>query len=469
MATVPDHIFKGYDIRGVYPSEYNEENIIPIVKAVYKFLHVGKPDNEPLTLVVGTDMRTSSPSLTKVAIETLVALGAHVIDVGMVSTPTFYFAVSHYGYEAGFQITASHNPKEYNGMKIVKNSPHGLIKIGKSGGLMDIKEMAKKGETLPDMPGGKVEKKTGILEDEVENSLKIVGKPEIKKFKIVADPANAMGIQYVTALFEKVSADLIKMNFEYDGTFPAHQPDPLQLDTLVDLQARVLSEHADLGLAPDGDGDRLFFIDEKGQVVPPTIITSIITNDLLKRFPGDTILVDIRYILTPKKIIEENGGKMVITKVGHAYITEGLHDSGGVFAGESSAHYFFRETGNAESQMPVILTILKAMTAEGKTLSELVEEYRRSFESGEFNYRVTNAKDILDKVKEAYKDGQLEDMDGVAVTFPTWRFSMRTSNTEPLLRLNVEAYEKAEMEEKRDELKAFIEANAVKDTTTSGH
>lgn len=466
--TVPGHIFKGYDIRGIYPTDYNEENIAPIVKAVYTFLHRGKADSEPLTIVVGTDMRVSSPSLTKVAIETLVELGAHVIDIGMVSTPTFYFAVSHYGYECGFQITASHNPSEWNGMKIVKNSPKGLIKIGKSGGLMEIKDAAIAGESMSPIPGGMVESKTGILPDEVVNSLKIVGNPEIKKFKIVADTANAMGAQYIDALFKVVPADLITMNFEYDGTFPAHQPDPLQSETLVDLQKRVLDEKADLGLAPDGDGDRLFFIDEKGQIVPPTIITSIIAKDLLKTHPGDTVLVDIRYLLTPKKILEENGGKMKVTKVGHAFITEGLHESGGVFAGESSAHYFFRDTGNAESQMPVILTVLKTMTAEGKTLSELVDEFRRSYESGEFNFKVTNAADILAGVKEVYKDGELEDMDGIAITYPTWRFSMRTSNTEPLLRLNVEALDKSEMELKRDEIQKFIEEKSIKDTTP-GH
>lgn len=464
---VPDHIFKGYDIRGIYPTDYNEQNIVPIVRATYTFLHRDLPENEQLTVVVGTDMRTSSPSLTKIAIETLVKMGAHVIDIGMVSTPTFYFAVSHYGYPAGFQITASHNPKEWNGMKIVKNSPNGLVKIGKSGGLMEIKEMAKNGEGLPDQSGGVVEKKTGILEDEVENSLKIVGNPEIKKFKIVADTANAMGAQYIEALFEKVPADLIKMNFEFDGTFPAHQPDPLQSETLVDLQKRVVEEGADLGLAPDGDGDRLFFIDEKGQIVPPTIITSIIASDFLKRYPGDKVLVDIRYILTPKKIIEENGGEMMITKVGHAYITEGLHSSGGVFAGESSAHYFFRDTGNAESQLTVILMVLKAMSSENKKLSELVEEYRRSHESGEFNFKVANAPEILTALKEAYKDGSLEDMDGVAITYPTWRFSVRTSNTEPLLRLNVESYSKEEMEVKHKELMNFIKEHAVEDTSSN--
>lgn len=466
---VPDHIFKGYDIRGVYPTDYNEENIVPIVKSVYTFLHKYLAENEPLTVVVGTDMRTSSPSLTRVAINTLVKMGAHVIDIGMVSTPTFYFAVSHYGYPAGFQITASHNPKEWNGMKIVKNSPKGLIKIGKSGGLMDIKEMAKNGEGLPDQEGGTVSKKEGILEDEVENSLKIVGNPQLKRFKIVADTGNAMGAQYIDALFKKVPAELVTMNFEFDGTFPAHQPDPLDPKNLVDLQKRVLEEKADLGLAPDGDGDRLFFIDEKGQIVPPTIITSIIAKDLLTKYPGDKVLVDIRYLLTPQKIIEENGGEMVVTKVGHAYITEGLHESGGVFAGESSAHYFFRDTGNAESQLTVILMVLKAMSVEGKKLSELVDEYRRSFESGEFNFRVKNAPEILEKLKKTYKDGELESMDGVAITYPTWRFSVRTSNTEPLLRLNVESFEKSEMESKRDELMNFIKEIAVEDTESSGH
>jgi len=457
---IPEHIFKGYDIRAVYPTEMDEVTIVPIVKAIYKFLHKDKPENEPLTLVVGTDMRTSSPALTKAAIQTLVELGAHVIDIGVVSTPTFYFCVSHYGYEAGFQVTASHNPKEWNGIKIVKNSDKGLIKIGRSQGLEDIKKMALAGDSLTPIEGGTVETKSGFLEDEINNALQILGNPHFNKFKIVADTANAMGAQYVATVFSKVDADLVKMNFELDGTFPAHQPDPLQAETLVDLQKRVIDEHADLGLAPDGDGDRLFFIDEKGQIVPPTIITSIVAKELLKNNPGEQILVDIRYLLTPKKIIEENGGRMMITKVGHAYITEGLHNSGGIFAGESSGHYFFRATGNAESQMPMILTVLKVLTETGKPFSEVVEDYRRSYESGEFNFKVSNAPEILEAIKSKYADGEVETMDGVAISYPTWRLSVRTSNTEPLLRLNVESYTKEVMEQKRDELKPLIESLA---------
>lgn len=456
--TINPGIFKGYDIRAIYPVDLNERNIVPIIKAIYTFLIIGRTTDKPFTLVVGTDMRISSPSLTKVAIKTLLDLGANIIDVGVVSTPTFYFAVWHYNFDAGIQITASHNPKEWNGIKIAKNSPSGLIKIGKPTGLEEIKEMALRGESEKTGLKGTISKKTGILVDEIENSLRIVGKPAIKKFKIVADAANAMGSQYIQALFEKIPANLIKMNFKLDGTFPAHQPDPLQLKTLVDLQKRVIKEKADLGLAPDGDGDRLFFIDERGNVVPPTIITSIVAKEFLKKYKGEKILIDIRYILTPQRIIKENGGITKVTKVGHAYITEEMNKNGGIFAGESSGHYFFRQTGNSESQLPVILTVLKVLTKENKPFSEVVTDFRRSFESGEFNFKVTNAKEIIETLKQKYSDGRLDPLDGIAINYPGWRFSVRTSNTEPLLRLNVEADDKKTMEENRDELLSQIKS-----------
>ncbi len=452
-------IFKGYDIRGIYPADLNEETIVPVTKAIYAFFHKEKPENEALTIVVGTDMRTSSPSLTKKAIKTLISLGAQVIDIGVVSTPTFYFAVSHYNYECGMQITASHNPKEWNGIKFVKNSPKGLIKVGKTTGMPEIKEMSLSNVSVKPIPGGKVEKKEGILEDEVKNALRISKNPNINKYKVVADAANAMGSQYINEIFKKIPGDLVRMNFELDGTFPAHQPDPLQAKNLVDLQKKVLEENADLGLAPDGDGDRLFFIDEKGQIVPPTIITSIIAKDLLKNNPGETILVDIRYLLTPKKILEENGGKMHVVKVGHAFITEAMHKTGAIFGGESSAHYFYRDTGNAESQMATIIAVLKALTESGKTLSQLADDFRRSFESGEFNFETENAVKIMDELKQKYIDGTLDTMDGIALNYPDWRFSVRTSNTEPLLRLNVESFDKQTMEQKRDDIIQLIEAN----------
>ncbi len=407
-------------------------------------------------------MRISGPSLYARVKNALVAMGAEVIDAGMISTPTFYFAVFHYGYDAGVQVTASHNPKEYNGMKYVLNSAKGLIKIGKSTGMDDVKQMVMSDMQFSnnEIPGS-VTTKENVTSEEVDNSLHIWKNPQIKNFKIVADPANAMGISYLEAVEKKIPMNLIKMNFELDGTFPAHQPDPLDPKNLVDLQKRVLDEKADVGLAPDGDGDRLMFIDEQGKLVPPSIITAIVARELLKENPGEKIIVDIRYLLTPKKIVEENGGEFVIVRVGHAYITEKLNDTGGIFGGESSGHYFFRDAGNAESQVSVLLCVLKVMTEEGRPLSVIADELRRSYESGEFNFRVSNAQEIMDKVKEKYNDGKLSTVDCLEIDYPDWRFSVRTSNTEPLLRLNVEAYEKAKMEEKRDELISFIKSIAV--------
>lgn len=443
-------IFKAYDIRGIYPEEINEKNLKPIIQAVYSFFYSEK--NQPLTIALGRDMRLSSPQLFAVAKDTLVAMGANVIDVGMLSTPSFYFSVFHYGYDAGIQITASHNPKEYNGIKFVKNSPHGLVKIGRSTGMEEVKKMVVSGTMTPPQGTGSVQQKSNILEDEVANALSLLDNPKLNTYKIVADPANAMGAQYIEALFQKIPGMLIKMNFTLDGSFPVHQPDPLDFKNLKDLREKVLAEKADLGLAPDGDGDRLFFIDERGGIVPATIITALVARELLKKNPGATILFDIRYILTPSKIIEESGGKYEITKVGHAFITEQLGQTGGIFAGESSAHYYYKANGNAESQLATIISVLKVLTSEGKKLSEVVEELRRSYESGEINFKVTNAAEILEKLKEQYKDGELSELDGIAVSYPDWRFSVRTSNTEALLRLNLEAFTKDVMEKRRDEV-----------------
>ncbi|MDP3758838.1 MAG: phosphomannomutase/phosphoglucomutase, partial [Candidatus Daviesbacteria bacterium] len=275
------------------------------------------------------------------------------------------------------------------------------------------------------------------------------------------DAANALGAIYIEELFKFIPGELVKMNFELDGTFPAHQADPLQKETLVDLQKKVLEEGADLGLAPDGDGDRLFFIDEKGEIVPPSIITAIVARELLKKHKGATVLADIRYIMTPQKVVEELGGTLVITKVGHAFITEKLHETGGVFAGESSAHYFFKETGNAESQLPMILTVLKVMTEENKKLSEIVESLRRSHESGEFNFRVKNAKQIMEAVKKEFPEGEVSELDGVSISFADWRLSLRSSNTEPLLRLNIEVDIHGNIEEKKEKVMGLIQKHAV--------
>lgn len=435
---IPGHIFKSYDLRGLYPSEFNEENCVPITKAIYGFFKKAFPEKEHLTVVLGRDMRISSPAIFEVMKKTLVDLGAEVIVPGLVSTPTFYFDVFHYKYDCGIQITASHNPKGWNGLKFVTNSGNGLIKIGKSTGMEEIKENVMD-EVFPEnMDGGKVVEIEETVKTEVESAISIVKIPDLKPFKVVADASNSVGGLYLDELYKHIPGELVRMNFELDGTFPVHAADPLDPKNLVDLQKKVVEEGADFGLEPDGDGDRIFFIDERGEVVSPSKITAIVARELLREHKGEKILFDIRYMMTPKRITEENGGEAVLTKVGHAFITEKMNESGGIFAGESSAHFFFRATGNAEGPLLVILHIMKAMTEQGKKLSELAAEVERSKESGEINFRVKNAKEIMEKLKIAHSEGELLEIDGVAVQYPDWRFSLRTSNTEPMLRLNVE-------------------------------
>ncbi|MEK9176026.1 MAG: hypothetical protein AAB520_01140, partial [Patescibacteria group bacterium] len=357
MVIVPS-IFKSYDIRAIYPTQLDEEGISLITKAIYKFFTEKISNEKQLSVLLSYDMRLSGPQLYEAVKQVLISLGTRVIDIGKSSTPTFYFAVSHYNYDCGIQVTASHNPPEYNGLKFVINTSKGLLKIGKSTGMEEIKQAALSGKVdyTPKFEGF-IEAKTGVLEDEVENALMIFNNPTVNKYKIVADPANAMGGTYIEALFKKIPAELIKMNFELDGSFPAHQPDPLNFDNLKDLQKKVLEEHADFGLAPDGDGDRLYFVDESGEIVPATMITSLIAREMLQEHKGATILFDIRYILGSRKIVEEFGGKYEITKVGHAFITEALTKTGGIFAGESSGHFYYQATGNAESQVATIVAV----------------------------------------------------------------------------------------------------------------
>jgi phosphomannomutase len=439
MNIPPEGIFKSYDIRGIYPDQINEENVIPTTRAIFKFIQNQFPDKEEITVVVGRDMRSSSPGLFKVVSETLVELGAHVIDPGLVSTPTFYYAVFSKGYDAGIQITASHNPKQYNGLKIVVNPKNGgLIKVGKPTGMEDIKKMAVEGVQVEPRGVGKITQIENVTEDEVQNALRLVKNPKLNSYKVVADAANAMGALYIDHLYKHIPGELVKLYFELDGDFPNHAADPLDPKNNEDVQAKVVEEGADLGLALDGDGDRIFFIDEKGSVVSPAKITAIVARELLREHKGEKILFDIRYIMSPKRVVEEEGGTTEITKVGHAFITEMMNKGGGIFAGESSAHYFFRDTGNAEGPILVLLHVLNAMTKSGKKLSELAQEVTRSKESGEMNFRVKNAKEIIAKLKELHAEGEISEIDGVAVQYPDWRFSLRSSNTEPLLRLNVE-------------------------------
>lgn len=460
-------IFKAYDIRGLYPEDLNDDNISQIVAAIYTF-YLQELKKETATIVLSRDMRTSSPSLHEKARETLLKLGAHILDIGIASTPTYYFAVINHQADCGIQISASHNPKEYNGLKLVRRDGSKIVKIGKGIGMEQITELAISGKSVPLKDGGKVEDISGEVESEVATAIKSVHAPELQKFKIVADCANAMGAVYLEELFKHIPADVVKMNFELDGTFPVHQADPLQFKLFADLQKKVVEEKADIGIFPDGDGDRVFFVDEKGEIIPATLITSLVVGELLKDHPGERVLVDIRYIRNAGAVIEKLGGTMGVTKVGHAQITEQLNRENAIFAGESSGHFYFRDTGGTESAVRIVLYVLRVMTREKKPISEILEQYHTSIESGETNFELHEgvaAKQVTDKILADYPDGQVSTLDGIAVDFPDWRFSIRSSNTEPLMRLNVEGHEKDVVLTKVKELadKIIAEGAHIKD------
>jgi phosphomannomutase len=451
-------IFKAYDIRATYPDGINEEVVVDVMRSFYAFFtkKLGKKD---ITIVLGRDMRLSSPSLFNVAKETLIKSGATVIDIGLVPTPTIYFAVKNYQYDAGIQISASHNPAEYNGIKSVMRNGDELIKIGKITGMSEIKEIALNKSFLEYTHDGTVEEKTGVVAEEIDQALTAVHPGDVSHLKVVADPANSMGIVSLQELFSKMKTQFVPMYFELDGTFPNHQADPLQHKTMRDLQKKVLNEKADIGLTTDGDADRVMFINEKGEIIPATYITALIAGEILREKKGERILVDIRYVRNVDHMVKKYGGEVGYTKVGHALITEQVNREHAAFAGESSGHYYFREMGGCESSIRVILYVLRVLAREKKPISEILTEMRTSIESGESNFELaegTVVKDLLQSIISDYKDGELNELDGISIDYPEWRFNIRTSNTEPLLRLNIEGENEEIVKQKVTELKERI-------------
>lgn len=455
-------VFKAYDIRGVYEKDIDATTFEPVVRAIVEFFKEDLKNAHP-TILLSRDMRIGSPPLYDVARTVLVASGATVIDAGLLPTPTFYYAVLKYGYDAGIHITASHNPAEYVGTKFVKRDGTKIIKIGKSTGMDRIKEAALKNQFPAYTNDGNVQVKEGILADEVADAMKEVDASKIKPFTIAADPANGMGGLYIKELMKHIPGTLTMINEELDGSFPAHQADPLDFNNLVPLQEKVKEIKADVGLEPDGDGDRIFFVDERGEVVPATHVSSLIAYEVLKIHQGAKIIVDIRYTRNVSNIVKKHGGSVSISRVGHAFITEQVNAEGAFYAGESSGHFYFGQTGGAESAVKVILYVLLAMSETGKPLSEILNDLKSSYESGEINFVLpegTDSKALMKEIAEEQAGGTVDWLDGVSVDFTDWRFNIRSSNTEPLLRLNVEANTPELMKEKFDAMVARI--------TTSG-
>jgi phosphomannomutase len=450
----PSHIFKAYDVRGVYPSELDEDLAYKIGRSFVTLLKEEYKSNGNLKIVVSSDMRISSPSLKKSLINGVIDQGADVVDIGLASSPTFYFAVAFYGYDGGIIVSASHNPKEYNGFKFVREKARA---VSKETGIYTIRDLVEKNVFIKSNKG-KISRMDNVLTDQIKHDLNYSDISKIKKFRIVVDPANAMGAQYLDALFSKIPADIIKINFELDGTFPAHQADPLQDENMSDLQMRVLADKADLGIATDGDGDRIFFVDDKGETVPPYILRSLLAKIFLRDEPGSKICYDIRPGRITRDVIVENGGKPIITRVGHSLIKEKMIEENAYFAGESSGHFFLRfDEGYYEAPVVVILKILEELSISGKSLSNLITPYKKYYHSGEINSKVSDKDKVIKNLAYIFSDAKdINYIDGLTVEYDDYWFNVRPSNTEPLLRLNLEAKTEDKMIEMRDKIIKII-------------
>jgi phosphomannomutase len=453
MIKIDPSIFKAYDVRGIYPKQLDEKIAEKIGRA-YAFILRKENPNKKLKIVVGNDMRLSSPSLKKNLIKGLVESGMDVVDVNLVTTPTFYFAVSYYGYDGGIQVSASHNPKEYNGFKMVRTK---AVPMGGETGIYEIRDLVKKDKFISSDIKGKVVKRKGVVEREVRVQRKNIEWKKIKPFKIVVDTGNGMGALDIKAMFKDLPCKLIKLNFKLDGTFPVHLPDPLKEENLRMLKETVVKNKADLGIASDGDGDRYFFVDEKGKTIPQSILRGLMAQIELEKHPGATVCYDIRPGKITQEMIEEAGGKPVVTRVGHSLIKEKMLEVGAIFGGESSGHYFYKfDYGTFEAPIVLVYKFLLYLSEQNKPVSEVIKPYDKYYHSGEINSRVEDKEAKLEEIAKKYSDGKISKLDGITVEYSDFWFNVRPSNTESLLRLNLEAVSKKKMEEKKDEILKLI-------------
>ncbi len=448
-------IFKAYDIRGIYPSEIGEEGVYKIASAFCDFI-------KPKEVVIGGDVRLSTPALKKAAIKAIASRGIKVIDVGTISTDMLYFAVANYGYAGGFSITASHNPGEHNGMKFVREDSK---PISSDTGLFDIREIAVNNEAsvsgyeLSEKEESLVEEKN-ILDDYIAKIKTFADFSKFKTFKIVANPNFGAGGKAVDKLLENTGIEIIKLNWQPDGNFPKGRPDPLAPENRKEISERVMEEKADFGVAWDADADRCFFFTEKGEFIEGYFITALLAKIFLEKNPGTKIIHDPRLIWAIDDIAKENGGTSIVTKSGHAFIKERMRKENAIFGGEMSAHYYFRDYFYCDNGLIPLVIMLEFLSKQDKTLSEIMREmfWNKYFVSGEINNTVYDVPTVIAKVKEIYiKDAEsISEIDGVSIERADWRFNLRGSNTEPVIRFNVEAKTKELMEQKREEVLKII-------------
>ena len=444
-------IFKAYDIRGLVENEITPDFAFRVGLAFARFLEA---EREPGTIVIGEDMRPSSSGLADAFSAGATSNGMDVIRLGLASTDMLYFASGKLNMP-GAMFTASHNPAEYNGIKLCKRSAR---PIGKESGLLTIERNVIEGSPIVARPIG-VETERNMLEEYVVHLLSLVDVSEIRKLKIVIDAGNGMAGYTAAPVFEKINAEVIPLYFDLDGTFPNHEANPIDPKNVKALQKAVKKHQADIGLAFDGDADRCFLIDENGEVVNPSALTALIAARELKKHPKSKIVYNLISSRAVSEVVEELGGTSIRSRVGHSYIKKLMADNDAVFGGEHSGHFYFKDFWYADSGMLAALHAIAALGSQPKPLSQILKQYQRYFSSGEINSKVSDAPGAIAKIEAWYslKSGvSLDYLDGLTVSTESWWFNLRSSNTEPLLRLNVEAKSQARLEKVQSEVLDLI-------------
>jgi phosphomannomutase len=439
-------VFKAYDVRGIYPGELDEAGAEAIGRAYVEQF-------EPRRIAVGRDMRLSSPAMQEALMRGAAAAGADVLDLGLVGTEMVYFAVGSLGLEGGAMVTASHNPKEYTGMKLVRR---GALPVGGESGLLEVRDRAlADSRAAPGREGG-VEPHD-IWPAYVDQVLSFVDVSTINPLRVAIDAANGMAGVMLPPVLERLPIEAVRCYFEPDGSFPNHEPNPLLPENREFIVRKTLEEGADLGVAFDGDADRCFFVDDTGEFVPGDFVTALFAESVLEKEPGAKIIYDVRASRAVPDTIERAGGVPLVNRVGHAFIKARMRKEDAAFAGEVSGHYYFRDFSQADTGVVPFLLMLELISKKGRPLSEILAPLRsRYFITGELNTPVPDVALKLQELKERYGDGRISHLDGISVDFDDWHFNVRPSNTEPLLRLNLEATSEKLMEHKRDEVLEVI-------------
>ena len=448
--TLNPGIFKAYDVRGTYPDEVNEDAARAIGAGFIAYLKAKR-------VAVGRDMRLSSPALAEAFIDGVTSQGADVVDYGMMPTDMLYYAVAADGLEGGVQITASHNPKQYNGMKMVRQE---AFPLSGEAGISDIRDMIAAGTVPPPTARRGSVTKQAILDRYVEHVMKFIDPSVIKPFNVVLDAGSGMGGMVAPKLFDRLPCKTTRLCFDIDGRFPNHEANPLIEENRRDITERVVAEKADIGIAWDGDADRCFFITGTGEFVPGDFVTALLAEAFLMKHPGATVIYDLRASYAVRDMVAKYGGQAIMNRVGHAFIKQRMRETNAIFGGEVTGHYYFRDNFYADNGFIPALLMLELMSRKGQSLHQLLEPLsRKYFISGEINTKLASMNQVpakLDQIAAKYADARQYKLDGVSVEYDDWHFNVRPSNTEPLLRLNLEATTQPEMEKRRDEVIALI-------------